>query len=644
MVLDGNVGEYGPVTGDGRRDDALKVTDVPRRGANYVHYPILSRSSLSYVSSHATDIAGDDRRKIKRRYRNGYACPSHVPYRQLGQVDLKLGDRDIRLSHRESKPKSEQKVWKGIDGNSGSSITDKIVKSQRLFLGDEDSNSNENKRNRIKSGKNTGSGVHQVHQDLFPTQLGRFNSGAWRRTRVLYTRKRGVDKRLRRDIHSAHRRVTESRANAVQGILSNHITNCRVKSTPVAKKEVIERNEEFDSDDEQYYDEDESSEDKNVPHTKSNGTRKAVKTEMDGYNNAIVTNTHDPFHEGYAKKLRSNHFEEENDLENDVDILRKKNDKAGNKEHVSKYDHLTYLPYQSRVLSPRPVKVLSLDEYQNASRNGSTFKGRAPSGPESRTKVRGRRRSNTRNIFDLPPGSTMIPISSHERAQIHKRFEKRLNCQLDRSHLHLVRPRKEGDDDSNADVTPPAPGLPNLKSLRPVNKLRAAADDFSNVRNDLDEKLEKVLVILKSDRPETLQRKYKQLSSGLHAINWRKEIESIRLAAEMERLTNNVEMHKKVSWFYSFLRDYIEHKELVNTGDATSFNSNNNDSKFTNVEIFVISFIHRVLEHKQVFDDQKLQLLKDHLKPNEVEETIALVRILHQNCKTLSQEHYQQTA
>ena len=186
--------------------------------------------------------------------------------------------------------------------------------------------------------------------------------------------------------------------------------------------------------------------------------------------------------------------------------------------------------------------------------------------------------------------------------------------------------------------------MPNLKSLRPVNKLRAAADEFSNVRNDLDEKLERTLVILKGDRPETLQRKYKQLSSGLHAINWRKEIESIRLAAEMERLSNNVELHKKVSWFYSFLRDYIEHKELLNNGDATSFNSNSNDSKFTNVEVFVISFIHRVLEHKQVFDDQKLQLLKDHLKPDEAEETIALMRILHKNCKTLSQEHYQQRA
>ena len=638
MILEGNVGENAHGAGDVRRDEAFRVTEMPRRGANYTHHQILSRSSMSFVSSHAIDIAGDTRRKIKRRYRNGYACPSHVPYRELGRVDLKLGDRDIRLSRRESKTKRDQKLQKGTDGNNGSSITDKIVKSQRLFLGDEDSNGNEKKLDYVKGGNNG------IHQDLFPTQLGRFNSGAWRRTRVLYTRKRGVDKRLRRDIHSAHRRVTESRANAVQGILSNHITNCRVKSIPVTKKEIVERNEEFDSDDEQYYDENQSSDDKIASQSKSNGTREAMKTRVDSENSDLVHNTHQPFHETHAKDLRSSHFEEENHLENDADILRKKNDKIGNKEDTSKYDQLTYLPYQSRVLSPRPVKVLSLDEYQHASKNGSAYNGRAPGGSENRAKLRGRRRSNTRNIFDLPPGSTMIPIPSHERAQIHKRFEKRLNCQLDRSHLKLVRPRKEGEDDSSADVTLPTPGLPNLKSLRPVNKLRAAADEFSNVRNDLDEKLERTLVILKGDRPETLQRKYKQLSSGLHAINWRKEIESIRLAAEMERLSNNVELHKKVSWFYSFLRDYIEHKELLNNGDATSFNSNSNDSKFTNVEVFVISFIHRVLEHKQVFDDQKLQLLKDHLKPDEAEETIALMRILHKNCKTLSQEHYQQRA
>ena len=93
--------------------DAMKLLELqmPRRGANYTHHRILSRSSVSFVSSHAIDITGDTRRKIKRRYRNGYACPSHVPYRELGRVDLKLGDRDIRLSRR-VKTKRDQKLRK----------------------------------------------------------------------------------------------------------------------------------------------------------------------------------------------------------------------------------------------------------------------------------------------------------------------------------------------------------------------------------------------------------------------------------------------------------------------------------------------------------------------------------------------------
>ena len=234
----------------------------------------------------------------------------------------------------------------------------------------------------------------------------------------------------------------------------------------------------------------------------------------------------------------------------------------------------------------------------------------------------------------------MIPIAPQERALIHRRFEKRFE-RLDRSHLNLIKPRQDGDDDGNTEVRVPTPGLPNIKSFRPVNRLRAAADEFSNIRNDLDEKLGKTLVVLRHDRPEAFQRKYMQLSSGLHAINWRKEIESIRLGAEIERLTDNVEMHRNIAWFYNFLRDYIEHKEMVETADATSFNKNTTDeSKFTAVETFVINFIHRVLEHGHEFNDHKLNLLKDHLKPHEAEEAVALLRILHKNCKTLSVEHY----
>ena len=327
MILEGNVGENAHGAGDVRRDEAFRVTEMPRRGANYTHHQILSRSSMSFVSSHAIDIAGDTRRKIKRRYRNGYACPSHVPYRELGRVDLKLGIEIFDCRVESQKQKGIKNYRKERTATTVAQLQTKLSSLSVYSWGMKIQTATRKNVIMLKVEKNNG-----IHQDLFPTQLGRFNSGAWRRTRVLYTRKRGVDKRLRRDIHSAHRRVTESRANAVQGILSNHITNCRVKSIPVTKKEIVERNEEFDSDDEQYYDENQSSDDKIASQSKSNGTREAMKTRVDSENSDLVHNTHQPFHETHAKDLRSSHFEEENHLENDVDILRKKNDKIGNKE------------------------------------------------------------------------------------------------------------------------------------------------------------------------------------------------------------------------------------------------------------------------------------------------------------------------
>ena len=63
----------------------------------------------------------------------------------------------------------------------------------------------------------------------------------------------------------------------------------------------------------------------------------------------------------------------------------------------------------------------------------------------------------------------------------------------------------------------PTPGLLEYQIvLTGESSLRAAADEFSNIRNDLDEKLGKTLVVLRHDRPEAFQRKYMQLSSGLH--------------------------------------------------------------------------------------------------------------------------------
>ena len=82
-------------------------------------------------------------------------------------------------------------------------------------------------------------------------------------------------------------------------------------------------------------------------------------------------------------------------------------------------------------------------------------------------------------------------------------------------------------------------------------------------------------------------------------------------------------------------------KHRLNRARNETFHKNTTDeSKFTAVETFVINFIHRVLEHGHEFNDHKLNLLKDHLKPHEAEEAVALLRILHKNCKTLSMEHY----
>jgi hypothetical protein len=627
-----------------RKTKVFAVKDIPKRGGNYKYFPILSRSSLSFLSYHAKRIAQDDGRRLKRRQYNGYACPSHIPYRQLGRIDLKLGERDIVKKKKQGSSETNKKQTSSSDNT----ITAQILKSQRLFLGQENNNNTRQNGKETKSkNSNNDNGNRNIYTDIFPTQLGKFNSGIWRRNRVVYTRKRNVDKKLRSDIHSAHRRVKESKANAVEGTLSNHIANCQVKTAKPRTKLTVDRNDEFDSDDDQYYeDEGELEEEQNVkPRSKKvNSIRGASKPMVKRQGSNLTHAINVPFHADHVKDMRSDHFEDEDDDKDDVDILRKgrRND-SDNKENKGKFDDLNYLPYQSRRLSPRPIKILDLEAYQSASKNSIYQQGRANSAVhKSNGGNRGRRRrSISRIYFDLPPESTMVPLPPDKRKTIHRKFERKFE-QLDRSHLNLVKPRQDGDDDDDTVERAPTPGLPNIKSFRPVNRLRSAADEFSNIRNELDEKLSVTLHVLKHDRPEAFQRKFMQLSSGLHAISWRKEIECIRLGAEVARLSENVEMHKKVTWFYNFLRDYIEHKELLQQRtDATSFNNGKTtESKFTPVETFIINFIHRVLEHKHVFDDQKLQLLKDHLKSHEEKEAIALFRILHQHCKTISKEHY----
>eukprot|EP00943_MAST-04B_sp_MAST-4B-sp1_P007699 g7699.t1 len=199
-----------------KKTKAFVVKDIPKRGGNYKHFPILSRSSLSFLSYHAKRIAQDDGRRLKRRQYNGYACPSHVPYRQLGRIDLKLGERDIiRKKKQDSSVKNKKQTSSSED-----TITAQILKSQRLFLGQEDNNDNTRKNGKEVKSKNSNNnnGNRNINTNIFPTQLGKFNSGIWRRSRVVYTRKRNVDRKLRSDIHSAHRRVKESK-------LKDHLKN-----------------------------------------------------------------------------------------------------------------------------------------------------------------------------------------------------------------------------------------------------------------------------------------------------------------------------------------------------------------------------------------------------------------------------------
>ena len=52
-------------------------------------------------------VAGDTRRKISDGTAMG-TLAHHVPYRELSRVDLKLGDRDIRLSRESQKQKGSK--------------------------------------------------------------------------------------------------------------------------------------------------------------------------------------------------------------------------------------------------------------------------------------------------------------------------------------------------------------------------------------------------------------------------------------------------------------------------------------------------------------------------------------------------------
>ena len=136
--------------------------------------------------------------------------------------------------------------------------------------------------------------------------------------------------------------------------------------------------------------------------------------------------------------------------------------------------------------------------------------------------------------------------------------------------------------------------------------------------------------ILKASRGETLRRKYEQISSGLKGINWQEEISLMRLGSELKRLGDNVLLHEHTKWFYDLLRDYLAHKEYIR------------EQRFTNLETFILSFIHKVLDHNHLFDDEKFELMLQVLKKDELDtpEVQSLIRFIRMHNKHISEQMF----
>ena len=172
----------------------------------------------------------------------------------------------------------------------------------------------------------------------------------------------------------------------------------------------------------------------------------------------------------------------------------------------------------------------------------------------------------------------------------------------------------------------PTPGLPGEASSRPIEKLREAADGFVQVRSSKDVVLKNTLRILATSRPETLQRKFGQLSKGLHAMNWKDEMELLRLGSEEERLKDHVFLHQQGLWYYSLLRDFLLHKEHAR------------EQNFNGMENFILTFIHKVLSHNHEFDDDRFKMMCDVLKKNDVNspEVQTIFRLIRKHCPTIN--------
>ena len=193
--------------------------------------------------------------------------------------------------------------------------------------------------------------------------------------------------------------------------------------------------------------------------------------------------------------------------------------------------------------------------------------------------------------------------------------------------LELNYVKKLGSDGNDR---PPTPGLPSDRMSRPTEKLREAADGFAGVRKEMDQILASTLHILNVSRGETLRRKYEQISGGFKGINWQDEISLMRLGSELTRLEDNVLLHEHTKWFYNLLRDYLAHKEYIR------------EQTFSKLETFILTFIHKVLDHNHLFDGTKFILMCQVLKKEELSapEVQSLFRFIRKHSDHISEKTF----
>ena len=101
----------------------------------------------------------------------------------------------------------------------------------------------------------------------------------------------------------------------------------------------------------------------------------------------------------------------------------------------------------------------------------------------------------------------------------------------------------------------------------------------------------------------------------------------MRLGSELTRLEDNVLLHEHTKWFYNLLRDYLAHKEYIR------------EQTFSKLETFILTFIHKVLDHKHLFDGTKFILMCQVLKKEELSapEVQSLFRFIRKHSDHISE-------